>query len=273
VNPGPASPLRTLRLVLEYDGTGFAGWQVQRGKRTVQAEVAKAVQRVTGERVTVYGASRTDAGVHAEGQAAHIRTRTRIACARLVHALNANLPPDVTVLRVDEPPEGFHAQFDAAGKTYRYRVLRRDVRSALRRDRAYLVRSPLDVGRMREAAARLVGTHDFRAFCTEARTRKRTERRIDRLEIRADGDEVVFEVDGSGFLYNMVRTIVGTLLWVGIGRLGPDDVSAILDSRDRRRAGSVVPPQGLTLVEVRYGGPDARLRGAPVAARPAGDPG
>lgn len=256
MNPVPAPPLRTLKLVLEYDGAGFAGWQVQRGRRTVQAEIAKAVQRVTGERLTVYGAGRTDAGVHAEGQVAHLRSRTRIACERLVHALNANLPPDVAVLRVDEVPADFHAQFDAAGKTYRYRLLRRDVRSALRRERAYLVRVPLDLGRMRAAAERLTGEHDFRAFCTEARTRERTVRRVDRLEVRAEGDEIVVEVDGSGFLYNMVRTIVGTLLWAGMGKIGPDDVTSILASRDRRRAGPVVPPQGLTLVEVRYGKPD-----------------
>jgi tRNA pseudouridine38-40 synthase len=257
----PAAPPRTLRLVLEYDGTGFSGWQVQRGKRTVQAEVAKAVQRVTGERVTVVGAGRTDAGVHAEGQVAHLCSRTRIRCEHLVHALNANLPPDVAVLRVDEVPAGFHAQFHASGKTYRYRVLQRSVRSALRRDRAYGFRAPLDVDRMRAAAARLVGTHDFRAFCTEARTRKRTERRVDRLDIRREGDEVLFEIAGSGFLYNMVRTVVGTLLWVGIGKLTPDDVSAILASRDRRRAGPVVPPQGLTLVEVRY--PEPRISRIP----------
>jgi tRNA pseudouridine38-40 synthase len=251
VNP-PKPPTRTLRLLLEYDGTDFFGWQVQRGKRTVQAEVAKAVQRVTGERVTIYGAGRTDAGVHAEGQVAHLHVRTRIGCDRFVHALNANLPPDVAVLRVDEPPPGFHAQFHATGKTYRYRVLRRSVRSALRRHRAYLFRAPLDLDRMREAAARLTGDHDFRAFCTEARTRGRTERRVHRLDVRAAGDEIRFEVDGSGFLYNMVRTLVGTLLWVGIGKLTPDDVTAILASRDRRRAGPVVPAQGLTLMEVRY---------------------
>jgi tRNA pseudouridine38-40 synthase len=252
VTPVAPPPLRTLRLILEYDGTNFAGWQVQRGKRTVQGEVAKAVQRVTGERLTVHGAGRTDAGVHAEGQSAHIVTRTRISAERLSHALNAHLPPDIAVLRVDEAPGGFHAQFHAVGKTYRYRVLQRPVRSALRRDRAYLFRSPLDLDRMRGAAARLTGTHDFRAFCTEASTRGRTERRIDRLDVRREGDEVVFEVDGNGFLYNMVRTIVGTLLWVGIGKLTPDDVSAILASKDRRRAGQVIPAQGLTLVEVRY---------------------
>jgi tRNA pseudouridine38-40 synthase len=271
VTPVAHPPLRTLRLILEYDGTGFAGWQVQRGNRTVQAEVAKAVQRVTGERLTVHGASRTDAGVHAEGQSAHITTRTRIAAGRLVHALNANLPPDIAVLRVDEMPEGFHAQFQAAGKTYRYRILLGPARSALRRDRTYLFRSPLDLDRMRAAAARLTGTHDFRAFCTEARTRGRTERRIDRLDIRREGDEVVFEIDGDGFLYNMVRTIVGTLLWVGIGNLTPDDVDAILASKDRRRAGQVVPAQGLTLVEVRYGGPGEPR--PPSAARRHPEPG
>ncbi len=250
----PKPPTRTLRLVLEYDGAGFSGWQVQRGKRTVQAEVAKAVQRVTGERLTVHGAGRTDAGVHAAGQVAHLVTRTRIGCDRLVHALNAHLPPDIAVLHVDEVPPGFHAQFHATGKTYRYRVLVRPVRSALRRDRVHLVRTPLDLGRMRAAAARLVGTRDFRAFCTEARTRERTVRRIDRLDIRDEADEIVFEVSGSGFLYNMVRTMVGTLLWAGMGKLTPDDVSAILESRDRRRAGPVVPPQGLTMVRVRYEG-------------------
>jgi tRNA pseudouridine38-40 synthase len=239
-------------LILEYDGTGFSGWQIQRGKRTVQAEVAKAVQRVTGERVTVHGAGRTDAGVHAEGQAAHVRIRTRIACERMVHALNAHLPPDIAVLRVEEMPAAFHAQYHATGKTYRYRVLLRAVRSPLRRDRAYLFRTPLDLDRMRAAAAGLVGTHDFRAFCTEARTRRRTERRIDRIDIRRECDEIRFEVAGSGFLYNMIRTLVGTLLWVGIGKLAPGDVEAILASRDRRRAGPVVPSHGLTLVDVRY---------------------
>lgn len=248
----PPLDVRTLRLWLEYDGTDFHGWQVQRGKRTVQAEIAKAIQRVTGERVTVYGAGRTDAGVHAHAQAAHFRTRSRISCERLVHALNANLPRDIAIQSVEEAPADFHAQFDAVGKTYRYRVLRRPVRSALRRDRAHWVRRALDLERMRAAAALLVGERDFRAFCTEARTRERTTRRIDRFDIREESDEIVFEISGSGFLYNMVRTLVGTLLWVGMGKLTPADVAAILASKDRRRAGPVAPPQGLTLVDVRY---------------------
>jgi tRNA pseudouridine38-40 synthase len=251
--PHPA-PARTLRLVLEYDGTDFSGWQIQRGKRTVQAEMGKAVQRVTGERVAVHASGRTDAGVHAEGQVAHVVTRTRLSCRRLLHALNANLPDDISVTSVEDASPGFHAQFDATGKTYRYRILNRAAPSALRRRRTYLIRQPLDVDRMREAASLLVGEHDFRSFCTEAAGRTSTVRRIHRLDVRREGDEVVVEVDGSGFLYNMVRSIVGTLLGVGLKRWTPADVGAILAARDRRQAGINIPPQGLCLVEVRYAG-------------------
>jgi tRNA pseudouridine38-40 synthase len=246
------SPVRNVRITVEYDGTCYAGWQVQKGKTTIQGELGRAVREITGERTTIYGAGRTDAGVHAKGQVAHFHTSSRMPCERMVHAINAHLPPDIAVIDVCDAPPDFHSQYSATGKVYTYTILNRDVKSALKRNFAVLVKSPLDVNLMRQAAVHIEGRHDFRAFCTESRLKKNTVRTLRSLQISVRDDEIVFTVSGDGFLYNMVRTIVGTLMLVGRGLLAPDDVARIVASCDRRKAGPNAPAKGLCLVRVEY---------------------
>ncbi|MBI3267767.1 MAG: tRNA pseudouridine(38-40) synthase TruA [Planctomycetes bacterium] len=248
----PDSPLRNLRVTLEYDGTAYFGWQAQRGGGTVQQKLVAAIAAVTSEVAIVYAAGRTDAGVHAMGQVANFRTRSRIPADRFPFALNAHLPRDIVVLACEEASPDFHAQFHARGKLYRYRILHRGVPSALDWNRCWWIHTPLDLDRMRAAAAHLVGKQDFKALGTQTGKKKSTVREITSLDIVQEGDSVLFDVAGTGFLYNMVRTIVGTLWWVGKGALSPEALPEILQSRDRRRAGPVAPAQGLYLMRVFY---------------------
>lgn len=249
---------RNLRIVIEYDGTRLSGWQIQKDRLTVQGELQRAVEEITGRRTLIVGAGRTDAGVHAEGQVANFHTTSPIPARKWPEALNAHLPEDVAVLSASDVPIDFHAQFAATSKVYRYRVLNRETRSPLDRGRAHLVKAPLDVARMCEAAAALVGTHDFRAFGSEMSKKERTVRTIFSFDVEARGPFVEFVVHGDGFLYNQVRSMVGTLFQVGFGKRLPGWVREVTESRDRAQAGVNVPAKGLTLVEVRYGGKPTR---------------
>lgn len=243
---------RNIKLVIEYDGTRYAGWQIQRGRPTVQQQIVDAIHRVTNEKVTLYGASRTDAGVHAVGQVANFHTRSKILTERFPHAINFYLPEDIAVRSAEEVPAEFHAQFDARGKTYRYTVLNAWTPRPLVRTTTYHVRGPLEVSLMRRAARAFIGRHDFRAFGTEAGRRKTTVRTVRHFKIWRDGELLFFEVNGDGFLYNMVRAMVGTLLRVGQGKLPPREVARILREADRVSVGPIVPPHGLCLMEVQY---------------------
>jgi len=246
---------RNIKLVLAYDGTDFAGWQRQRNAVTVQQVLEEAIEHATGEGVTVVGAGRTDAGVHALGQVANFHSVSRLAVAELHRALNALLPPTVAVLEAEEAASDFHARYWAMGKHYRYRLHNGPVRPVLDRHLVLHLRTPLNLRRTRRAARALVGEHDFAAFTTHAREKSNTVRRIEELTIRRRGQRVLVDMTGSGFLYNMVRAIVGTLIEVGRGRLAANAVAEILASGDRSRAGPTAPAHGLCLVSVRY--PDA----------------
>jgi tRNA pseudouridine38-40 synthase len=244
----------TYRLILEYDGGDFEGWQSQPGEhRTVQDVLEAAVAQVTGEVVRVLAAGRTDSGVHAEAQVAVLVLGAPREAAALLRALNGALPPDVAVRDCSEVPEGFHPRFAARGKLYRYRIWNRAERSPLRRDRSYWVRAPLDVGAMRAAAAELLGEHDFAAFQASGSQIVSTRRRLDRVDVLGEaGGEIVVEVEGPGFLRHMVRILVGTLLEVGLGRRRAEGMTEILAGRDRTRAGRTAPAAGLTLVRIDY---------------------
>jgi tRNA pseudouridine38-40 synthase len=244
---------RTLRLVIEYDGTRFHGWQVQKDVRTVQGELEAAFTRMTHESVRITGAGRTDAGVHALGQVASLTTDHPVAIPDLVRGLNALTGPDLAVLSIEEVDAGFSARFDASGKLYRYSILNRAEPSALRRHTHLHVRAPLDLPAMRDGAARLVGTHDFSAFRAADCEREDPTMTLTSVDVLDPDDTVVVEVRGPAFLKNMVRIIAGTLVEVGRGRLEPAAVSAALASRDRSRAGPTAPAHGLVLVEVTYG--------------------
>jgi tRNA pseudouridine38-40 synthase len=243
--------VRKIRLRLEYDGAGFHGWQRQGRRPTVQAALERAVRKVTGRRSSVVGSGRTDAGVHAEAQVAAFRTASLLPAGRFRDALNAHLPAGISVLESDAAPDAFHPMRGVRSKRYRYVILVRPARPALER-RAWWMRTPLDLAKMGTASRALVGRRDFRSFATEAATQENTVRTVQELTLRRRGDRISVDVTGDGFLYNMVRAIVGTLVDVGRGRLAPRDVAAILEARDRRRAGPTAPACGLTMVSVRY---------------------
>jgi tRNA pseudouridine38-40 synthase len=242
--------MKNYRLVLAYDGTDFRGWQRQPEGRTVQGVLEEAVRKITGRAVVVHGAGRTDAGVHALGQAAGFRGAFKLSDEVLLRALNAVLPEDVRVFSLEEAPPGFHARKSARSKLYRYRISLAPQPDPLRRRFVLHWPYPLKIGRMREAAGLFVRTDDFTAFSSNRdRSPVRT---VTRSELRRSGDELVYEIESAGFLRYMVRTIVGTLLEVGRGRLAPADVEDIFRRRDRARAGATAAAKGLTLVRIDY---------------------
>jgi len=249
--------VRNVSVVLEYDGTGFHGFQYQPGQRTVQGELEKALRRITGEEVRVIGAGRTDAGVHAAGQVASFRTTSELPAARLVRALNGVLPPDVAVRSARDVPLEFHARFSARARAYRYSIWNAETPTPLRRYYTYHWRGHLDVEAMRRAAGLVVGTHDFASLAGAAdesgEGRERTTlRTVYRAECRREGELVEIDVEANAFLPHMVRNLVGTLLWVGSGRTDEEGFAAILAARDRSIAGPAAPPHGLCLVDVYY---------------------
>jgi tRNA pseudouridine38-40 synthase len=248
--------VHTYRLTLEYDGTGFQGWQSQGrdDRRTVQDTLQAALDRVCQEAGRVTASGRTDAGVHAEGQVASARLRTGLAPAELARGLNAVLPRDLAVVEVALADDHFHARRDARSKAYRYAVWNGPTRSPAR-DRSHTMHPNrrLDLEAMRAAAKLVLGEHDFAAFQAAGSSVQTTVRTLTRLDVEgAAGAEVHFWVEGSGFLRHMVRNLVGTLLEIGLGRRAPDEMAAILASRDRARAGPTAPARGLTLVRVDY---------------------
>ncbi len=244
---------RTVRLLVEYDGTDFSGWQRQAGDRSVQAVLEDALSAHLGGRIVTVAAGRTDAGVHAAGQVVSFRTESRVPARGIVHGTNALLPPDVVILSADDAPPDFHACRDARAKHYRYRALDREIRSPLGERYAARVRGPLDVAAMDGAAAVLRGRHDFSSFRSAGSVVGDPVRELRELAVYRQGDGIVFDFRGDGFLYRMVRNIVGTLLQAGRGRLTPGQVEAVLAARDRRRAGPTAPACGLCLMEVFYG--------------------
>jgi tRNA pseudouridine38-40 synthase len=253
--------VRHIRLLVEYDGTGLCGWQRQDNGPTVQGHLEDALGTLLTHEVAVTGASRTDAGVHARGQVASFRTERRIPLHGIRRGVNSLLPGAIAVAEVSEAPDDFHPRFSATGKHYRYLLHTRPERSPRWRDRAWHHPAALDLGAMRQAAAVLIGEHDFAAFRAAGCTAKRTVRRIDQIEIAelpgelpGDAGLVAVDVRGNAFLRNMVRIVVGTLVEVGRGRRSVGQVAEILASRDRTRAGITAPAHGLELICVRYDG-------------------
>jgi tRNA pseudouridine38-40 synthase len=247
------SATRTIRLVLEYDGTGLAGWQRQLNGPSVQQHIEESVAAMVGRPTAVTGASRTDAGVHALGQAAHFHTEAAIPPHGFRRGLNGLLPPSIAVVGCSEAAPGFHARFDARGKHYRYTLLTRPDRSPLWHHRAWHCPRPLDLAAMETAAAHMLGERDFAALRASGCTARTSHRRVDAVRLtRGPGELLHIDVHGNAFLRNMVRIMAGTLVDVGEGRLAAGDIPAILDSRDRTRAGRTAPPGGLTLVAVFY---------------------
>lgn len=237
-----------------YDGARYHGWQRQKGTPlTIQQKLEEALGRILQQKISVIGASRTDAGVHALGQVAHFAARKRVNLEKLAVGANALLPPEIAVEKLREVKGRFHARYDAAGKLYRYWIWNDTARPVWDRERAWYVRRALDLSAMRRAARCLVGRRDFKAFTSTDQRKGSTVRTVRSIQIRRMGKRIRLDFVGDGFLYNMVRSIVGTLVEVGKGRIPPDRIGQILASRDRRRAGPTAPGCGLFLVRVMYG--------------------
>ena len=244
--------MRNVKITIEYEGTDYAGWQVQPNGTSIQEMVQRAIGEITGETdVKINGSGRTDAGVHAAGQVANFTTGSNIPADDLVHAINSKLPDDIAIIDAADVPAEFHARYSAKSKTYRYSILNRAVRSPLDRRRRHFVRRKLDVAAMQAAAEHVVGEHDFAVFQSKPNG-KPSVRRITSLTVDADGDEVHITVSANGFLYNMVRAIAGTLIEVGLGARDQDSIAELIESRDRSAAGATAPPQGLCLMKVEY---------------------
>jgi tRNA pseudouridine38-40 synthase len=244
--------MRTLKLVLEYDGFDYYGWQVQAGTPTVQGAIESALELTLGVRIRIQGAGRTDAKVHALGQVASFQCPSEIPPAALQRALNSRLPRAVVVREVQEAPADFHARISALGKEYAYRILNRATRGALRARYTWHIPQPLNISAMAQAGKDLEGTHDFKSFQATGSEVKTTERTLTAVTMRLEGDELVISCSANGFLRHMVRNIVGTLVEVGRGARPLTDVERILAGRDRQLAGATAPPQGLCLIRVFY---------------------
>ena len=244
--------MRRIQLIIEYDGTRYAGWQRQENALAVQQVIEEKLRKLTKENIVIHGASRTDAGVHAMGQSAHFDTESRIPSDKFSFALNTMLPPDIRIRNSREVPAEFHARFSTKGKRYRYLFQVSPHAGALNRlTHAHIIYA-LDEKLMHEEAQALVGTHDFGAFAASGSVVKDTVRKIYRADVTRDGEEIKLIIEGNGFLYNMVRIIAGTLVGVGNGKIEPGVFKRAIESGDRLDLGVTAPAHGLTLMEVFY---------------------
>lgn len=244
--------MNNIKITLEYDGTNYYGWQKQKGMKTIQGEIEEALFAVTKEMCEVTGSSRTDAGVHAKGFVANFKTNSKVPPNKFREALNVKLPDDIVIIKSEKVDDEFHARYYAKGKTYEYSILNDDVPSALMRNQVYHYKYDLDIEAMKIAAKQFIGTHDFAAFKTQGSSVKGTIRTIFDVKVEKTEKIIKISVSGDGFLYNMVRIIVGTLINVGRGKTDPSSIVDIINKKDRTLAGDCVPPHGLLLKKVYY---------------------
>lgn len=245
--------MRNIKLVLQYDGTRYSGWQSQEHEEnTIQGRLTAVLSRLTGEEIHLAGSGRTDAGVHAAGQIANFRTESPLSCQELLASLNHYLPEDIAVLSAEEADPRFHSRLNAVRKTYRYRIWNSSVPNVFERKYLFTVEDALDESAMKEAAALLCGTHDYKAFSSCRRGKKSTVRTVERIVLERKGSELDLSFTGNGFLYHMVRILTGTLIEVGLHQKQPEDMTKILASLRRENAGFTAPAQGLCLMSVEY---------------------
>ena len=244
---------KSFKLIIEYDGSLYHGWQRQKDDRSIQGEIEKALQKMTTNRVTVIGSGRTDAGVHAEGQVASFKCDTRLEPEALLNGLNSLLAEDTVIKVCEQVSSSFHARFDAKSKIYHYKILNRPTPAAIGRKYSWLIRKSLNQDAMRAAISHIIGRHDFKAFEGTGSPRQHTTRQVYSADlIEQQSGLLVFHIEADGFLRYMVRNIVGTLVDVGMQKLTSDDFKSILDSKDRSQASATAPAHGLTLVKVIY---------------------
>ena len=245
--------MRNIKLLIEYDGTNYLGWQVQAKGLTIQGMIEEKLKLLTGESVRLIGSGRTDAGAHAFGQVAHFKTRSEMDLRSIQRALNSLLPPDIAIKGVEEADENFHARKQARSKIYEYRILNQPIRSVFHRGYAWHIVQKLDMEEMKKATQKLVGENDFSSFRSTGTPTKTAIRKVFRAEWKRGRDGLIrFEIEASGFLKQMVRAIVGTLVEVGKGKISSEELQRILESKDRKKAGPTAPAQGLFLKEVKY---------------------
>lgn len=244
--------MKRIRLVVAYDGTNYCGWQVQPNGITIEEVLNQALSDLLGEDIKVTGASRTDSGVHSLGNVAVFDTGTRMPADKISYALNQRLPEDIVVQDSRQVPDDWHPRRCESRKTYEYRILNRRFPDPTRRRDTYFLYYGIDVEAMQKAADLLVGTHDFKSFCSANSQAEDTVRTIYACSVRKTEDIITIRVTGSGFLYNMVRIIAGTLLQAGTGKIRPEDITEILDAKDRSAAGPTAPAHGLTMIGIQY---------------------
>ena len=244
--------MKRVKLTIAYDGTNYCGWQIQPNGITIEEVINKTLQKLTGEPILVIGASRTDSGVHAMGNVAVFDTESTIPADRFAMALNQRLPEDIVIVKSEEVPLDFHPRYCDCSKTYEYHIINTRIPVPTKRLTNYFVSYNLNFDHMREAAAYLVGEHDFVSFCNVRTDVENTVRTITALDIIENGNEITIRITGNGFLYNMVRIIVGTLIRVGRGFYTPEQVKEILEAKDRKAAGVTAPAHGLMLMEIEY---------------------
>lgn len=245
--------MKRIRLVVAYDGTNYHGWQIQPGRVTIESELNKALTNLLGEEIQVIGASRTDSGVHAMGNVAVFDTDHRMPADKICFALNQRLPGDIRVQTSEEVPPDWHPRKHRCTKTYEYKILNRRVEMPTHRYYTHFCHFDLDLDKMRQAAALLTGEHDFKSFCSVRTQVTDTVRTVYSIDVLKEPEDIItIRVIGSGFLYNMVRIIAGTLMSVGMDQLAPGSMSGILEACDRRASGPTAPARGLTLVRMEY---------------------
>jgi tRNA pseudouridine38-40 synthase len=244
---------KNFKLIIEYDGSSYHGWQRQKNRKTIQGEIEKAIMTITGKKIALTGSGRTDAGVHAFGQVANFYCDTEISPEVFQRGLSSLMPKDIIIKECNTVDEKFHARYDAKTKTYQYRILNRTTPAAICRQYAWFIKKNLDLDAMQSAILHIIGTNDFKAFEGAGSPRSSTKRRVINAGLQQKEKEyLIFEIEADGFLRFMVRNIVGTLLDVGLCKITPDDFKKILLSKDRNLAGATAPPHGLFLMNVKY---------------------
>lgn len=244
--------MRNIKLIIEYDGKGFNGWQKQPDKLNIQGEIEKAISEITGEQIELIASGRTDRGVHSLGQTANFKTNSSIPIEKFPIAINSKLKESIVIKNAEEVDERFHSRYSVKSKTYRYTINNSKYGSAIYRNMEFHFSQKLDVNKMKQACEYFEGEHDFKAFKASGTSSKSSVRTIYKADVFEEGDRIFIELTGNGFLYNMVRIIAGTLLEVGLGKILPKEIPNIIESKDRTQAGKTLPANGLCLMRVEY---------------------